>query len=231
MLPPDVVLWDMPDCDATGSRTYMDAVVEAVTVADVVIYVTSVERYAVAHLLEWVFLLHDAGIDVVECLNKTRRREQERVIAHQRCTHFPELARRLGLRRVPALVVTDLDVSPFVCGLWRQTLVLPCDLLAALDPSQLRQVLLHELAHVRRGDLLWGWLPEMKTAFTKTDNVDFLKYLNDRTRAPLGRRYFLITEAGRATSVRSMLPTQRAKESFEVLDTTSNKFTLVAFYL
>jgi 4-amino-4-deoxy-L-arabinose transferase-like glycosyltransferase len=81
------------------------------------------------------------------------------------------------------------------------------------------------------GDEIWGWLPEMKTAFTKTDNVDFLKYLNDRTRTPLGRRYFLMTEAGRATSVRSMLPTQRAKESFEVLDTTSNKFTLVSFTL
>jgi hypothetical protein len=96
-LPPAVVLWDMPDCDATGSRTYMDAVVEAVTVADAVVYVTSIERYAVAHLLEWVFLLHDAGIDVVECLNKTRRREQERVIAHQRHTHFPAMARQLGL--------------------------------------------------------------------------------------------------------------------------------------
>jgi hypothetical protein len=59
--------------------------------------VTSVERYAVAHLLEWVFLLHDAGIDVVECLNKTRRRDQEPVIAHQRRTHFPEMARQLGL--------------------------------------------------------------------------------------------------------------------------------------
>jgi 4-amino-4-deoxy-L-arabinose transferase-like glycosyltransferase len=81
------------------------------------------------------------------------------------------------------------------------------------------------------GEEIYAWLPEMKTAFTKTDNVDFLKYLGDRTRTPLGRRYFLITEAGRATSVRSMLPTQRAKDSFEVLDTTSNKFTLVAFYL
>ena len=81
------------------------------------------------------------------------------------------------------------------------------------------------------GEEIWSYLPEMKTAFTKTDNVDFLKYLNDRTRTPLGRRYFLITEAGRATSVRSMLPTQRAKDSFEVIDTTSNKFTLDAFTL
>jgi beta-lactamase regulating signal transducer with metallopeptidase domain len=39
--------------------------------------------------------------------------------------------------------------------------VLPRDTLAALDPGQLRQVLLHELAHVRRRDLLWGWLPEV----------------------------------------------------------------------
>ena len=80
-------------------------------------------------------------------------------------------------------------------------------------------------------DELFGPVPEMRTGFNKTDNVDFQKYMNDRTKAPLGRRYFLVTESGRATSVRSMLPTTRAKESFEVLDTTSNKFSLVGFYL
>src|SRR5262245_47377297 len=97
VLPPDVVLWDMPDCDATESRKYMSAVVEAVTVADALVYVTSVERYAVAHLIEWLFLLHDAGIDFVECLNKTRRRDQRVVIENQRTTHFPEMARQLGM--------------------------------------------------------------------------------------------------------------------------------------
>lgn len=80
-------------------------------------------------------------------------------------------------------------------------------------------------------DELFGPVPEMKTGFNKTDNVDFTKYLNDRTKAPLGRRYFIITEAGRATSMRSLLPTTRAKESFEVVNTESNKFTLVSFYL
>jgi 4-amino-4-deoxy-L-arabinose transferase-like glycosyltransferase len=81
------------------------------------------------------------------------------------------------------------------------------------------------------GDEIWGWLPEMKTAFVKTDNVEFNKYINDRTRAPLGRRYFVVTEGGRITGVRSMLPTQRGRDSFEVLDTTSNKFSLAAFTL
>jgi hypothetical protein len=81
------------------------------------------------------------------------------------------------------------------------------------------------------GDEIWGHLPEMKTAFVKTDNVEFTKYMNDRTRAPLGRRYFLVTEAGRLASVRAMLPTQRARDSYEVIDTTSNKFSLAAFWL
>ena len=81
------------------------------------------------------------------------------------------------------------------------------------------------------GDEIYGWAPEMKTGFEKSDNVEFLKYLNDRTRAPLGRRYFMITESGRATSARSLLPTQRGRESFEVIDQTSNKFSLVGFTL
>ena len=81
------------------------------------------------------------------------------------------------------------------------------------------------------GDEIFGWAPEMRTAFDKPDNAEFIKYLNDRTRAPLGRRYFLITEAGRAASVKSLLPTQRARDSFEILETTSNKFTMTSFVL
>jgi beta-lactamase regulating signal transducer with metallopeptidase domain len=72
-----------------------------------------------------------------------------------------ELSARLGLRRPPRAVLLDGSGSPFVCGAWRPRLVLPRGTLAALAPEQLRQVVLHELAHVRRRDLLWGWLPEV----------------------------------------------------------------------
>jgi 50S ribosome-binding GTPase len=68
-LPQDVVLWDMPDCDATDSRKYMSAVIEAVTSADAIVYVTSVGKFAVEHVVEWIFILHDAGIHVLQCLN------------------------------------------------------------------------------------------------------------------------------------------------------------------
>ncbi|MDB4957248.1 MAG: 4-amino-4-deoxy-L-arabinose transferase and related glycosyltransferase of family-like protein [Myxococcales bacterium] len=81
------------------------------------------------------------------------------------------------------------------------------------------------------GGEVWDSLPEMKTTFQQPNNVELTKYLNDRARAPLGRRYFVITESGRVASMRSLLPTQRARDSFEVLDTTSNKFSIAAFYL
>lgn len=81
------------------------------------------------------------------------------------------------------------------------------------------------------GDEVFGWLPENKVAFIKTDNVAFTKYINDRTLCPLGKRYFVVTESGRALGLRSSLPTERAQKTFEVIDTSSNKFTTVAFYL
>jgi beta-lactamase regulating signal transducer with metallopeptidase domain len=38
---------------------------------------------------------------------------------------------------------------------------LPERLLATLDPVAVRQVILHELAHVKRHDLFWGWPVEI----------------------------------------------------------------------
>jgi hypothetical protein len=96
-LPGDVVLWDTPDCDATESRRYMPAVIEALTWADVVVYVTSVEKFAVEHMVEWVFYLNSAGVDLLECLNKTRSKDHARVILNQRTMHFPNMARRLRM--------------------------------------------------------------------------------------------------------------------------------------
>ncbi len=62
-------------------------------------------------------------------------------------------AAALGLRRVPCVVRTDALPGPAVAGLWRPTLILPASGAATLQPVQWRGVLLHELAHVRRGDL------------------------------------------------------------------------------
>ena len=104
-LPQDVAIWDTPDCDAVGSSRYLAQVVEAVAAADVVVYVTSGEHYAVEHLLEWVFLLHDAGLPIVECINKTRERDRKLIIDGQIKRIFPLIAERLGLPAPTPIIV------------------------------------------------------------------------------------------------------------------------------
>ena len=71
------------------------------------------------------------------------------------------LARQLRLWRKPAVVLIGADCPLFVCGLRRPVLVLPDSLATSLDRRRLRQVVLHELAHVKRLDLLWSWPGEI----------------------------------------------------------------------
>ena len=75
------------------------------------------------------------------------------------------------------------------------------------------------------GDELWTQLNN------DSSNARFTAYMNDRTQAPEGRRYFVITEAGRAASLRSLLPTETARETVQVIDTTGNKFSLLVFQM
>jgi beta-lactamase regulating signal transducer with metallopeptidase domain len=51
------------------------------------------------------------------------------------------------------LRLTDHPQSPAVCGLFRPVILLPRLLAERLPPAQLRAVLLHELLHLRRGDV------------------------------------------------------------------------------
>jgi beta-lactamase regulating signal transducer with metallopeptidase domain len=76
-----------------------------------------------------------------------RDRDARRTLA--RC------CRRIGLARAPRMRASRECLVPFVAGLLRPTLVLPERYLDAHRSPALRFALLHELAHVRRGDLRW----------------------------------------------------------------------------
>ena len=70
-----------------------------------------------------------------------------------------EIGHGLGLARMPEVHTTTAHVSPMVY--WtggRVRLVIPSFLLASLDRHELRAVLAHELAHVRRRDHLVRWI-------------------------------------------------------------------------
>lgn len=71
------------------------------------------------------------------------------------------LAQELRLRKIPEVLITREDCSPFVCRLWRPKLILPAALADAASRGELDPVLLHELVHLRRRDLVWIWIPQL----------------------------------------------------------------------
>ena len=69
-------------------------------------------------------------------------------------TTLGELAIRLGVRRAVILLESALVEVPTVVGWLRPTILLPASALTGLSPDQLRAILAHELAHIRRYDYL-----------------------------------------------------------------------------
>jgi beta-lactamase regulating signal transducer with metallopeptidase domain len=61
--------------------------------------------------------------------------------------------RQLGIRRIIPLRFAATAISPAICGLFRPVIIIPAALPQKLSESELRSVLLHELAHFKRGDL------------------------------------------------------------------------------
>jgi|GEM_PF-6715026 len=64
------------------------------------------------------------------------------------------IAGEMGVRGAVRLRLTPEVVSPAVCGLMRPVVLVPSGLLWRLSSDRLRTVLMHELAHIRRGDVL-----------------------------------------------------------------------------
>jgi beta-lactamase regulating signal transducer with metallopeptidase domain len=69
------------------------------------------------------------------------------------------LARQLGLRRFPAVRQSPAVPMPMVIGVWRPTIVLPDAAPPTWQQAQWEAVLLHEAAHIARGDH-WAMLAQ-----------------------------------------------------------------------
>lgn len=69
------------------------------------------------------------------------------------------LVHRFALPVVPEVLASRLAAGPMLTGVLRPSIVLPASAPDTLSRAELDLVLAHELAHVRRGDLVWGWVP------------------------------------------------------------------------
>ena len=73
-------------------------------------------------------------------------------------TMLDDCRREFGVSRPIELLETDAVQSPALFGSVRLRLLLPRDLGAQFAGRELRYIFLHELAHVKRGDLWLNWL-------------------------------------------------------------------------
>ena len=110
-----------------------------------------VERWALWTVAVWaigLLLLTVVGIERYRRLSRRWRKVERDPIPRATRTAGERAAERLGLGRVPEIVISPAVASPFVAGLLRPRVYLP----RGLGGAELEHVLLHELAHVRRKD-------------------------------------------------------------------------------
>ena len=72
-----------------------------------------------------------------------------------------DLARDLGLERVPEVRTLDGIRTPLVTGLLKPVVVLPAEQLLVMSDRQQQMTLCHELVHLKRSDLWLGCLPAL----------------------------------------------------------------------
>ncbi|MCL4179873.1 MAG: M56 family metallopeptidase [Verrucomicrobia bacterium] len=113
-------------------------------------------------MLFWIWLTGVVTLSariVCGALLLSRRIRRHAVVSDRRTSELLEESRQaIGTRRALELVETDAVDSPALFGLLRPKLLLPTGLIRRLDESELRHVFLHELAHLRRHDVLLNWL-------------------------------------------------------------------------
>jgi bla regulator protein BlaR1 len=67
------------------------------------------------------------------------------------------LAKKAGVNQPVSAVLMPAGATPAMVGILRPKLLLPEDWETRFDERSLSHVVLHELLHVKRGDLFWNW--------------------------------------------------------------------------
>ena len=117
------------------------------------------------HLPGWLFLAWCAALFICTLRVVRHWRDTQRLLRGSRplsdgtvgaCVRT--LSERLRLRSGPSISESPTISSPVLVGIFRPQIILPRGLADSALPSRLELMLAHELAHLRRRDLLWLWL-------------------------------------------------------------------------
>ncbi len=85
---------------------------------------------------------------------RSLRRKGVCAIPSEWTSRLDALRARLELARPVSVLASALVETPVVTGVWKPVILFPASILSGLPVAQVEALLLHELAHVRRWDLL-----------------------------------------------------------------------------
>ena len=81
------------------------------------------------------------------------------------------IGQALGLRRLPRIFSSPHAVTPVAVGILRPMIILPERLIGEISEDEMRDVLLHEVAHVNRRDTLFVLVQELARSALLADCV------------------------------------------------------------
>ncbi len=156
-----------PFQDATAPASPADSLATSFHLPPTATWIESALRTAVPPLLLIWFAIAATLLAklAIDCLVLTRILRLAVPIADAAIQEsFAQVVRTLQLRRPPELVLSERVSAPCSAGLIRPRVVLPKNLLCRVTPQQLRDVFVHEVAHVIRRDQAILWLQNVAAA-------------------------------------------------------------------
>jgi beta-lactamase regulating signal transducer with metallopeptidase domain len=109
-------------------------------------------------VLAWALAVAVIGAGLVRSQLALRRLVAAGVALPNLAQPVIELAERFGVNRPIAVVSSAVARVPFVIGHFAPVIVLPLTVATGMPWPQLRLILAHEIAHLRRADYLINWL-------------------------------------------------------------------------
>ena len=152
----------VPASPATSTNEGLEAMTVVPTIKQGVQNKPALDYSQILNMLPLLWLAGALVLAVYVCagnFNLWRIVKSRRPLIDQKILELLEDCKaQMGIQTILGIVPTDKVESPALFGFVRPRLLLPHGLIETLSQQELRYVLLHELAHLKRHDIYIGWL-------------------------------------------------------------------------
>lgn len=158
-LPPSLVIWDNPDMTTIHAGNYIARLLEVLGLADILIYVASVQRYNDRVPSEYLRMLAASGKPVIACLTKVPESESDLIRRHFSEEVLKNLPRS---GTIPCIIVPEKSLAelhdPLSMADVRQQLLGHIHDLVSRGLDTRRQIITRGLEYLQQCESHWSQL-------------------------------------------------------------------------